>query len=457
MSDGWDDVETRRMDMSQPAIALDAVGLLVIEGPDRGKRARLASGVTRIGTSASNQLCLTDRAVSRMHCEIRVRKEGVHVRDGGSTNGTSVDGVRIVDAMLLPGSTITLGVTAILIESTTEPLRVAISMKDSFGGVLGGSLAMRRVYAIMERLAATDATALIQGETGTGKELVARAVHEASSRKRGPFVAVDCGAIAETLIESELFGHARGSFSGAHADRRGLFEAAQGGTIFLDEIGELPLSLQPKLLRAIEAREVRRVGENVGRPFDVRILAATHRSLADRVNEGSFREDLYYRLAVIELEVPPLRARRDDIATLAQGFYARFSGTEDALPASLLPALESRAWPGNVRELRNFVERMVSFGAHEETASAPLEGAAAPSQPASAVVAAHLPLREARLAWTEQFERLYVEELLRRTNGNVTRAAEIAGVHRRSMQRLIASLGGRLGDLLVPGDWDAGD
>ena len=447
-----DDLVTNVLEGSGRTIPLAGIDLLVVEGADRGVRVAVGAGITRVGTSASNHLRLSDRAVSRVHCEIHLLDRAVQIVDAGSTNGTFAEGVRIADAALVPGSVFRIGTTAIRIEAANAPTRVPISSRDHFGGLLGGSLAMKRVYAILERLAATDTTALIHGETGTGKELAARAVHEASRRARGPFVTVDCGAIAETLIESELFGHVRGAFSGAHAERRGLFEEAQGGTLFLDEIAELPLSLQPKLLRVLEAREVRRVGANTGRAIDVRVLAATHRSLAQSVNEGAFREDLYYRLAVVEVELPPLRARREDLVTIAQRFYERFSGTEEPLADSMVAAIQARSWTGNVRELRNFIERSVTLGAladHPEAPEASPDVADASSS-ADALVPVHLPLKEARVAWMDQFERRYAEALLRRTGGNVTRAAEIAGVHRRTFQRLLASLGGRLAEQVTP-------
>ncbi len=424
---------------------LSGIDLLVLDGADRGARATVGGGITRIGTSATSHLRLTDRAVSRVHCELRLKSGAVQIVDAGSTNGTFVEGVRIADADLAPGGVFRVGTTSIRIEAANSPTRVAISSSDHFGDLLGASLAMRRVYAVLERLAATDTTALIHGETGTGKELAARAVHEASRRAKGAFVTVDCGAIAESLIESELFGHVRGAFSGAHAERRGLFEEANGGTLFLDEIAELPLALQPKLLRALESREVRRLGANTSRAIDVRILAATHRSLAQSVNEGTFREDLYYRLAVVEVELPPLRARRGDVETIAQRFYERFAATDEAMPSELATAIKSRSWTGNVRELRNFVERTITLGT---IADHPAQGGAraAEAQASDALVPTHLPLREARVAWMNQFERRYAEALLQRTNGNVTRAAELAGVHRRSFQRLLASLGGRLAE-----------
>jgi transcriptional regulator with GAF, ATPase, and Fis domain len=290
-------------------------------------------------------------------------------------------------------------------------------------------------------VAPTEATVLVQGETGTGKEVVARTVHSLSARSDRAFIAVDCGAIAGSLIESELFGHVRGAFSGAVSDRRGLFEEADGGTLFLDEVGELPLGLQAKLLRALETREVRRVGSNQSRRVDVRLVAATNRSLAQSVNEGSFREDLYYRLAVVEVQVPPLRARRDDIRLLSQHFYERFRGAPGEVPADLLSQLLTRSWPGNVRELRNAIERAVSLQ-WQETEASPTRSGDAPLPPGVEALIPHdLPLKEARQVYTDRFESLYLRALLARTHGNVTRAAERAGVNRRYLQRMLARLG----------------
>jgi transcriptional regulator with GAF, ATPase, and Fis domain len=312
-----------------------------------------------------------------------------------------------------------------------------MSSRFAFGELIGASVEMRRLYAILERVAPTDATVLVRGETGTGKEVVARSVHAASSRAARPLVVVDCGAFADHLIESELFGHVRGAFTGAVASRRGLFEEADGGTIFLDEIGELPLALQAKLLRVLETREVRQLGANVPHKVDVRIVAATNRNLAQAVNDGTFREDLYYRLAVVEVVVPPLRARREDVLLLARHFHKVFAGSEVAFPMAMVPALTARSWPGNVRELRNFVERSVATRWASEVApdAASAESDVPPGL--AALVALDLPLAEARDAWVKRFESIYVRALLKRSGGNVTRAAEAAGVNRRWLQRLM--------------------
>jgi transcriptional regulator with PAS, ATPase and Fis domain len=438
----------------KPLVDVRSGTLTVVAGSDVGLRLPLGPMPITVGTAQLAQLRLTDPTVSRMHCQIWPRPDGVRLSDAGSTNGTFVDAVRVRDADLTAGTNIRVGATTLRLELSNEMVRVPLAEQRSFGKLVGGSPEMRGLYAIMARVARSDTTVLIQGETGTGKELVARELHNHSERAAGPFVAVDCGAIAPNVIESELFGHVRGAFSGAVSDRRGLFEEANGGTICLDEVGELPLALQAKLLRALEAREVRRVGSNTARPVDVRLLAATNRPLAQSVNEGTFREDLYYRLAVIELVLPPLRTRREDVPALAQHFYERFSGKQESLPPELLSSLLTRSWAGNVRELRNFIERCVTLGGFH---LAP-HHAAPPAQLgdlAQTTLGVDLgkPLKEARDEAVERFELLYLETSLRRAGGNVTRAAELAGVSRRFLQRTIA----RLGIRGAAGMDDAGD
>jgi DNA-binding NtrC family response regulator len=422
--------------------SLDAV---IVDGPDRGLVTAVRNGGIRVGTASSCQLRLSDPSVSRIHCELHPQRGSVRVLDAGSTNGTWTDAACVRDADLTPGATVRIGATTLRIQSGEDLIEMPISDRECLGDLVGSSLEMRRIYALIERVAPTESTALIQGDTGTGKELVARALHQLSRRSGNPFVFVDCGAIAPNVIESELFGHVRGAFSGAIGDRKGLLEEADGGTLFLDEIGELSLSLQAKLLRALETREIRRVGENATRRVDVRVIAATNRPLARAVNEGSFRDDLYYRLAVVEFRLPPLHARRSDIPHLAQHFFRQMTNSDQPLPEDLLSTLLTRSWPGNVRELRNFIERCVSVGLQ-----------ARPSEPGprklglvrglEALVPIHLPLREARRAWAEQFESAYIRAQLERTGGNVTRAAELCGVSRRFFQRSMVRLGMRSGE-----------
>jgi transcriptional regulator with PAS, ATPase and Fis domain len=397
---------------------LPSLELRVVEGPDRGQSAKLGPSGLRVGTGPTSDLRLTDRTVSRLHCELRRVGGAVRVIDSGSTNGTLVDGVRVHVAELAAGQLVRVGATTLGVSTVDEPLAIELSLRHRFGDVIGASAEMRRLYAILERVAPTESSVLIQGETGTGKELVARALHDASPRAKAPFVTVDCGAIAENLIESELFGHVRGAFSGAVGDRRGLVEEADGGTLFLDEIGELPPALQPRLLRVIEALEVRRVGGNTSKRVNLRVVAATNRPLARSVNEGTFREDLYYRLAVVELLLPPLRARREDIPLLAEHFFRRYAGDTAPMPPELVASLASRMWPGNVRELRNYVERSVSLGV-AAGAGTPVfaEPVAAAATEAAPLVPVHLPLKDARAAWNEEFELIYVKALRAKTAG----------------------------------------
>ncbi len=436
---------TTRVRPSDRGLRVPTLSLLVVDGPDRGLTAHVTRGVARLGTIEGCDLRLTDATVSRLHCELQTGADGITVRDTGSTNGTFLDGTRLVEAVVRAGTLLSLGRTVVRLDVPDEPSFVELSEADRFGELLGASVVMRRVYAMLERVAATDATVLLQGETGTGKDAAARSLHAASARARASLVPVDCGAIPESLFESELFGHVRGAFSGAVGDRKGVFEEASGGTLFLDEIGEVPLALQSKLLRALETKSVRPVGSNLERQVDVRLIAATNRPLAQLVNEGAFRADLYYRLAVIEVAAPPLRNRTEDIPALARSFQARL-GDSTPLSESFLAMLKRRGWPGNVRELRNFIERAVSLGLITNTNANATLPAPLPVT-LSTLMPLDQPLKEARQAWTAQFESVYIRSILDKTGGNVTRAAELAGVSRRFLQRMAARLGVRADDL----------
>jgi transcriptional regulator with PAS, ATPase and Fis domain len=395
-----------------------------------------------VGTSAECDLVLADARVSRRHCELTLGESGVLVRDLGSKNGTFVMGVQIVEAVLPPAANATVGSSTLHVRVVGAPSILQLSPSASFGEAIGASLIMRALFAKLERAAVTPETVLLLGESGTGKELLARAVHDASPRRAGPFVVLDCSAVAPNLIESELFGYVRGAFTGAINNHTGMLEQANGGTVFLDELGELPLELQPKLLRALEARQVKRVGTNDWRSFDARVIAATHRDLRARVTSGAFREDLYYRLAVVEAVVPPLRDRKDDIPLLVERFLAAQTPacTIADLPPNAMEMLRAHSWPGNVRELRNTVARLILFPHMGEEAIDQLAAArTGGSEGLGAVL--KLPLREAREAVVEQFERSYLSAKLREHAGNVSRAAESMQVSRQFLHRLLDRYG----------------
>ena len=426
--------------------------LRVASGPDQGKEHALEAGTTMVGTHADNDLVLTDATVSRYHLEIRIRRDGIEVRDLDTTNGTKHGGARVGQVILIGPARLRLGKHT---EIDVEPIDSGVELDDwrgdRFGEVIGTTPAMRRLFALLARAATTEATILLQGETGTGKEAISEAVHQASPRAGGPFVVVDCGSIPHELIASELFGHAKGSFTGAAADKQGLIEAASSGTLFLDEIGELALDLQPQLLRVLDRRQVRRVGDTHATDVDIRVIAATHRDLRAMVRTGKFREDLYYRLAVVATHVPPLRERKADIPALAACFAERMGRGSFALSPALLDQLERHDWPGNVRELRNVVERALSLGNAAladlgDTTPPPVieppTGDPAPrASPSASSGVLELPFKEAKAALVESFERDYLTALLARHRGNISRAAAEAGIDRNYIHRLVKKYG----------------
>jgi DNA-binding NtrC family response regulator len=432
------DDETVREGSAVTSVFLPGLVVSVIEGPDRGSSARTKARRFSIGTAPDNDLVLTDRAISRHHLALESAADLVSVIDLGSTNGTRVDGVRVTSAVAEPGQRIAIGGTVLAIDPADSPVRIPLASRESFGGLVGRSAAMRELYTVLERASTSDASVLLHGETGTGKELAAEAIHHASSRRDRPFVAIDCGAIPATLFESELFGSVKGAFTGATRDRQGLFVEANGGTVFLDEIGELAPELQPKLLRALERRQVRPVGASQPVDFDVRIVAASHRDLATEVNRGAFREDLYFRLAVLSVELPPLRARRDDIAMLVRHFVERIAPDRAGESEAIAELVRHRSFPGNVRELRNAVEETLVLGGARSRMSSPPRTGALPETVYS------LSYREASEVALDVFQREYLGRLLARTNGNVSLAAREADMSRRYLQTLIQRLG--LGD-----------
>ncbi len=424
--------------------------LRVVAGPDQGKEHALEDGITMVGTHADNDLVLTDATVSRYHLELRVRRDGIEIRDLETTNGTKHGGARIGNVVVSGPARLRLGKTTELdVEPIDSDVVLGEWVSDRFGDVLGTTAPMRRLFALLAKAASTEATILLQGETGTGKEAIAEAVHHTSRRARGPFVVVDCGSIPHELIASELFGHAKGSFTGAGADKQGLIEAANQGTLFLDEIGELALDLQPQLLRVLDRRQVRRVGETQAVDVDIRVIAATHRDLRAMVRAGQFREDLYYRLAVVATHVPPLRERKADIPTLVTWFAERMGRGSFAQSPALLDLLERHDWPGNVRELRNVVERALSLGDaalldlgdHPARSRDPVEDPAPRPPAVAASDVLELPFKEAKAALVESFERDYLTALLARHRGNISRAAAEAGIDRNYIHRLVKKYG----------------
>ncbi len=397
-----------------------------------------------IGSDPRVDLTVTEASVSRRHFGARLTEQGIRVRDLGSKNGLYVDRTRVLDGYCPVGSVISFGGCRAKVVTTGERQTVPLSRRVRFGEVLGASIAMRALFARLERLAADDQSVLVVGESGTGKELVARGLHAEGARASKPFVVFDCAAVSAGLVEAELFGHARGAFTGAIAAQQGVFEAAHEGTLLIDEVGDLPIDLQPKLLRVLEGREVRRLGETQVRPVNVRVVAATHRDVRAQVKAGTFRQDLYYRLAVSEVRVPPLRERREDIAVLADHLLKELGsgGRLEDMPKGTLQLLESYDWPGNVRELRNVVVRLLLF---------PEDGFSSLASPASLedmkddgvrrLEGLDLPLKAARDVVVASFERRYLKAKVSAAEGNMTKAAASMGISRQYLYRLFEEHG----------------
>jgi two-component system response regulator HydG len=433
-----DDVSTIAQLKYDPSPLPDAsFSLVVIEGPDVGKSVTLdGSQPSRvlIGQSPACDLKLSDPAASRRHAGLEAVRDRLRLMDLGSTNGTFVDRIQVVDAYLRGGETLRIGGTVFRVDRGPAPKSVALPAATRFGRLIGWSREMRRLYPLCERLAAADVPVIIEGETGTGKEVLAESLHEQGPRAAAPFVVFDCTAVPPNLVESELFGHERGAFTGAVASRRGVFEQAHGGTLLIDEIGDLELSLQPKLLRALERSEVRRVGSERSLKVDVRVLSATRRDLDHEVQAGRFRDDLFHRLAVARIELPPLRERNGDIRLLAQHFVGQLGGDERALRGDLLAGWEDYAWPGNVRELRNAVARQLALGELAEQPASRRSVAPASAEEGdiiAAVLSQGLPLIPARQRVVDAFERRYVAQVLAAHGGNVAKAAAASGIGRR--------------------------
>jgi len=433
-----------------------------VSGTESGQSWDFEQDLISLGAHHSCDVVLTDSTVSRRHAEIVRTREGVLLRDNGSTNGTFVGPVRIKEVFLAPDMHFKVGRTELVFTNQDEVVEVKPTEATHFEELVGASVAMRQVFGVLERIAPTKLTVLITGETGTGKELASRATHTRSKRADGPFIIFDCSAVPENLIESELFGHKRGAFTGAVEARAGVFEMAHKGTIFLDEIGELPLELQSKLLRVLEQREVRRVGASHARPVDVRVVAATNRRLRDEVSAGRFREDLYYRLAVVEVELPSLRKRITDLPLLIEHLIDRAHDNPGVrgVESTVMRILESYRWPGNVRELNNVIERalpfcdgsLITMDALPEAMKMPRSSMSGPSDAShqgdqntssadSLKPDSDLPFKDAKDRLIQAFERQYLIDLLDRHSGNVSKAARAADMDRKSITRLMKKHG----------------
>jgi DNA-binding NtrC family response regulator len=415
--------------------------LVVVEGPDKGRAVSIDQDEVVVGTDASCGLVLTDDRVSHRHASIRREAGRYMLRDLQSRKGTTYEGSRVVEALVPAGATFRVGKSFVRIQPQARALDVPPSQSRRFGDLVGESLAIREVFAVLELAARSDVTVLLEGETGTGKELAARAIHDASARRRGPFVAIDCGALPESLMESELFGHVRGAFTGASGPRAGAFARANGGTLFLDELGGVPLTVQARLLRAIEERTVRPVGGDEEKALDVRIVAASRDDLSARVADGSFRSDLFYRLSVVRVLLPPLRSRREDIPPIVSELLRRRGIEAGSIAGAGLDALTGHGWPGNVRELRNVIDRAVALTPGARTfVDLRIDVVPQPSED-GLTVRSDLPFGEAKAAVLEVFESRYLRDLWQRCEGNVSAAARASGIDRKHLRTLLRKHG----------------
>lgn len=422
------------------SILVQKCRLIVVEGTGQGQEFVVDKDSFTVGAYDYNDVILKDATISGQHCEIVLMENGYLIRDLGSTNGTVVQGIRITEAYLNQGAEVKIGNTKFIFCPLKEATEFHLSQMSRSGKMIGQSMAMRKVFHSLEHYAGTDATVMIGGPTGSGKEVLSEEFHRLSTRGEKSFVVVDCTALSQGLIESELFGHTKGAFTGAHSDRIGAFEHADGGTIFLDEIADLSLDLQPKLLRVLEKKEIKRLGSNEMRKVDVRIISATNKKLEAEVNAGRFREDLYYRLSVVKVELPSLKQRKEDIPLLTRHFLNQLTDgkTDKKYDLSKVEAMFNRYdWPGNVRELKNAVERFYHSRDGEidliPQSFNPSEGGIMNFQG----IDKDMPFKDAKSELITQFEKEYLESILEKNEWNISKAAREAQIERAYLQRLI--------------------
>jgi DNA-binding NtrC family response regulator len=428
------------LEVSRP-VTVSTLAVEVVEGPDKGRRVEAPEDRLTIGTARSNHLVMSDPTISRFHLELVNGSDAVSVRDLGSRNGVWLGATALERARVPIGAELALGRSRIRILDGARK-NVDTHQALELQGLYGADPSMRRLMGTLLRVAPTNVAVLISGESGTGKELIARALHAQSNRAARPFVVVDCAALTPNLTTSALFGHERGAFTGAERKHIGAFERASGGTVFLDEVGELSLELQPQLLGVLERKRFLRVGGTEEINVDVRVVSATNRDLRGEVNRGAFREDLYYRLAVVNLEVAPLRKRLSDLPLLAEHFLREVGGTapfSQVFDEKVLAQMMRHDWPGNVRELRNFVEALVAIGeapSHEPRRDSSEEDS---DIERVAVNERILTMRyaDARAAVLGVFEKHYLAHLLRKAGGNVSSAARTASMDRSYLIKLL--------------------
>ena len=432
---------------------VEKIGLRVLSGDDAGDVVLFENAFIRIGSDPLNDIVLTDPTVSRHHAEIRRVGDDIQLVDMNSTNGTTVDGLSVAEINLQPNQIFQVGRTQIRVSTLKEQIPISVTQKTHYGSMVGHSVALREIFSILDRIAPSELSIVIEGETGTGKELIARAIHDQSNRAKKPFVVFDCSAFTATLLESELFGHEKGAFSGALAKHRGVFERANGGTIFFDELGEMDIEFQPKFLRVLETGDLRRVGGESTFNVDVRVVAATNRDLEELIAEKKFRQDLFYRLAKVRFLLPPLRKRIEDIPPLTEHFLKKICKDRIAptIDKDAYLILQKYEWPGNIRQLKNVIEKAIAFNDGNISADyfrkelSIEKGAPQFSSKSSfdeEVIAFQeneelLPFREAKEILVNAFEKGYLRRLLKENKNNVSAAARHAKIDRRHLYRLL--------------------